>query len=542
MKNKHIPRAALFLTATLPLALAAQPLQAADRPNIVIIYTDDQGYGDVSALNPNSKFQTPNIDRLVREGMTFTDGHCSDTVCTPSRYGLLTGRYSWRSRLKKGVMGAEGECLIENGRMTLASLLRDNGYKTSMIGKWHLGMQFDGKVGERDWSKPFTDGPIEKGFDHFFGIPASMNYGVLTYLQQDRVLKPANLWTAKKPGDNQGDRASYRIMPPYQTERPPQTNGRMLPLEVADDFVDSEVLRIFLDKASAWIDGVADDARKGKPFFLYLPLTSPHKPVCPQKEFIGKSQAGLYGDFMMETDFRVGQLLATLDKHGLAEDTLVVFTADNGAENTYRDRIERYRHSSNAPFRGGKRDLYEGGHRVPFIVRWPAQVPAGAKVDEPVCQTDLLATFADIVGAKLPDGAAEDSFSLLPALLETDFERPLRAPLIHHSAAGMFSIREGDWKLNLGRGDQGTARPKNGEPAHELYNLKTDPGENTNVIGDHREIADRLQKRLTQLVQNGRSNPGPKQANAEGWWQQLTWIPAPDGAKPRPRANKGKRK
>ena len=315
-------RRAIAFTA--PFLFAALFHAAAAKPNIVIIYTDDQGYGDVSALNPDSKFQTPHIDRLVREGMTFTDGHCSDTVCTPSRYGLLTGRYSWRSRLKKGVMGAEGECLIENGRVTLASLLRDNGYNTAMVGKWHLGMQFDGKVGQRDWSKPFTDGPIEKGFDHFFGIPASMNYGVLTYLQQDRVLKPANLWTAKKPGLVQGDRASYRIMPPYEKKRPTNADARRKPLEVADDFVDSEVLRIFLDKATEWIDGVAADARKGKPFFLYLPLTSPHKPVCPQKEFIGKSEAGHYGDFMIETDHRVGQLLAALDKHHLADDTMVI--------------------------------------------------------------------------------------------------------------------------------------------------------------------------------------------------------------------------
>jgi arylsulfatase A len=540
MKHRSISRLAKLLAATLLFAAPRHATAAAAHPNIVIIYTDDQGYGDVSALNPNSKFQTPHIDRLVREGLTFTDGHCSDTVCTPSRYGLLTGRYSWRSRLKRGVMGAEGECLIENGRMTLASLLRDNGYTTAMIGKWHLGMQFDGEVGQRDWSKPFTDGPIEKGFDHFFGIPASMNYGVLTYLQQDRVLNPANLWTAKKPGLVQGDRASYRIMPPYETERSTKAEGRRKPLEVADDFVDSEVLRIFLDKATKWIDGAAADARKGKPFFLYLPLTSPHKPVCPQKEFIGKSQAGNYGDFMIETDYRVGQLLASLDRHNLADNTIVIFTADNGGENTYKDRIERFGHSSNAPFRGGKRDLYEGGHRVPFIVRWPAKIRAGSQVKDPVCQTDLLATFADLVDAKLPADAGEDSFSLMPAFMGMKYERPLRAPLIHHSAAGMFSIRDGNWKLNLGRGSNGTMKPKKGEPAHELYNLKSDPGENANLITDKLDIAKRLTREITDLVQNGRSNPGPKQANAETWWPQLTWIPAPDGKQTRPRGRKKK--
>ena len=505
--------------------LGAQDLAAPGRrPNIVIIYTDDQGYGDVSALNEHARFATPHIDRLVREGMTFTDGHCSDTVCTPSRYGLLTGRYSWRSRLKRGVMGSEGPCLIEDGRVTLASLLRDHGYQTAMIGKWHLGMQFDGEVGARDWSKPFRDGPIEKGFDHFFGIPASMNFGVLTYLEQDRVQAPANLWTAKKPGQNQGDRLSYRIRPPYQAER--SAIARRPQLEVAAGFDDSEVLQTFLAEAAKWIDGVAEDAKRGKPFFLYLPLTSPHKPVCPQKEFVGKSNAGLYGDFMMETDHRVGQLLAALDTHGLAANTMVVFTADNGAENTYRDRKQRYGHYSSGPYRGGKRDLYEGGHRVPFVVRWPAMVKAGSRSASTVCQTDLLATFAELVGANLSANAGEDSFSLL-ADLQGKVRAKRRAPVIHHSASGHFAVRDGRWKLLLGRGPQGKAKAGTGEPIHELYDLLADPGESQNVVAANADVAQRLQQQITRLVQDGRSNAGPKQANHGQWWPQLTWMDKP---------------
>ncbi len=513
---------AIILLTSHTNILRAQDTPSSDLPNIVVIYTDDQGYGDVSALNPDSKFQTPHIDRLVREGLTFTDGHCSDTVCTPSRYGLLTGRYSWRTRLKNGVMGAEGECLIEPGRMTLASLLGDHGYNTAMVGKWHLGMEFSGKKGKRDWNQPFVDGPFDRGFKYFFGIPASMNYGILTYLENNRVTKPASLWTAKKPGDNKPDSVSYRMMPPYLEA--PGPNGQ---LEVAADFVDKEVLARFLDKATSWIDGVADDAKQGKPFFLYLPLTSPHKPVCPVEQFVGKSNCGTYGDFMVETDYRVGQLLAALDRNELADDTLVIFTSDNGPERTYKQRIDDYQHRSGGRYRGGKRDLYEGGHRVPFIARWPARIEAGRSCNEPVCQTDLLATFADIVGVTLPADAGEDSESLLPAFHSDEFSSPLRGPVIHHSAAGYFAIRDGEWKLNLGRGANGNTKVPKGELPYELYNLETDPSEESNVAADHPEVVDRLKTRITRIVKEGRSTDGPAQSNDVAWWKQLNWIPAP---------------
>ena len=291
-------------------------------------------------------------------------------------------------------------------------------------------------------------------------------------------------------------------------------------------------------KATAWIDGVAGAAKRGKPFFLYLPLTSPHKPVCPQKRFRGKSKAGLYGDFMMETDFRVGQLLACLDKHDLAKNTIVIFTADNGAENTYRDRIQRYDHSSNAPYRGGKRDLYEGGHRVPFIVRWPRHVKAGSQSKTTVCQTDLLATFADLLDTELPANAGEDSFSLLKTLRGDTDATPPRAPIVHHSVAGGFAIRDGDWKLILGRGPQGKAKAPQGEPEYELYNLKLDPAESRNVIAANEALALRLKSAITKLVNNGRSNEGPKQTNFGGWWPRLTWIEKPTAAPGKSRTGK----
>lgn len=490
----------LLIVLSFLLANCVSAIGFTESPNIVLIYTDDQGYGDVSALNPDSKFQTPHFDRLIKEGMTFTDGHCSDTVCTPSRYGLLTGRYSWRTRLKQGVMGAEGRCLIENGRMTLATLLKDSGYDTAMVGKWHLGMVFDGKLGKRDWSKPFTDGPIEKGFDHFWGIPASMNYGILTYLEGDRPLTPATSWTKKKRGILKHDPASYRITPPYESD-PKQQN-----LEVADDFDDVDVLGRITEKSVEWITqnvtaraGDSDD----KPFFIYIPMTSPHKPVIPTTEFRGKSDCGAYGDFMVETDHRVGQILKALDDLKIADNTMVIVTSDNGPEKTYIKRKTVFQHHSAIEYRGGKRDLYEGGHRVPFLVRWPQVVAAGSECSTAVCQTDLLATFAELLDVKLPKDAAEDSVSFATALKGGVLSA---RPLIHHSASGYFAIRDGRWKLIL---------PGRKSNKMELYDLEADRGETKNLAADHPDEVRRLTELATKIVRQ----------HSAGWWKQLTWIP-----------------
>ena len=509
-----------LLIACLLGAALAPPMAAAERPNILLIYTDDQGYGDVSALNPDAKFPTPNIDRLAREGVIFTDGHCSDTVCTPSRYGLLTGRYSWRTRLKRGVMGAEGQCLIADNRTTLASFLRDNGYQTAMVGKWHLGMTFSGEKGKRDWSKPVLDGPVDRGFDYFYGIPASMNYGVLTYIENRRILDPPTLWTTRKP--NRIAISDYRITPPYSG-----TRGE-LDLEVAPSFDDQEVLSVFTEKAVAWLDRYAASADDDDRFFLYLPYTSPHKPVIPVERFQGRSAAGAYGDFVMETDAHVGEVLAALDRHGLAGDTLVVFTSDNGPENTYPERLRRFGHASNGDLKGGKRDLYEGGHRVPFIVRWPAVVEAGTRSDGLVSQTDLLATAADILGRRLGANDAEDSVTFLPLLRGE--KRTGRPPLVHHSASGYFAIRDGRWKMNMIRGSGGSLQPryveaKPGEPRFELYDLESDLAETRNVAATNPGVVERLRQEITRLVETGRSTPGPAVGNdGPKWWPQLTWM------------------
>lgn len=481
----------------------------------------------MSALNSEAKLKTPHLDLLAREGMVFTDAHAADTVCTPSRYALLTGRYCWRTSLKRGVLGAEGDCLIAAGRTTLASLLKDAGYRTAMVGKWHLGLRFHGTKGSRDWSEPVQDGPTDRGFDYFYGIPASMNYGILTFIENRRILDPPTLWTTKKP--NRIALADYRITPPYSNER------ANLDLEVAPSFDDQKVLEVLTDRAVRWIDEFAASAGAAERFFLYVAYTSPHKPVVPAPQFRGRSQAGAYGDFMVETDHRVGELLAALERNGLERDTLVVFTSDNGPETTYRERLRRYGHASSGGLRGGKRDIYEGGHRVPFIVRWPAAVSPGGQCAAPVNQTDLLATFAELAGQPLGPGEGEDSFSFL-ALLHGR-SRPARPPMVHHSASGHFAVRDGRWKLNMLRGSGGSLAPRlldpePGEPEFELYDLSEDRGERFNLASQHPDIVAKLSATLTAIVRDGHSVAGRASRNdGPDWWPQLTWIarePAPE--------------
>ncbi len=531
MRSFHI---IIFLLFQIIFLSCKKETPPATKPNIVIIYTDDQGYGDVSALNPEAKFQTPNMDRIANEGLVFTDGHSSDAVCTPSRYSLLTGRYSWRTSLKKGVLEADGECLIEEGRMTIASLLKENGYHTAMVGKWHLQMQFKGTKGvDRDWSAPFTGGPIDHGFDYFFGIPASMNYGILTYLEDDRVLDPPVLWTKKKavndPRSFQDNvqPADYRMTPPYNDQSGEGSGW----IEVAPSFNDELVLETFAEKAVNFINEVSGKSKDGKPFFLYLPLTSPHLPHCTHSDFRGKTNCGNYGDFMMETDFRVGQILNALDANDLTNNTLIIFSSDNGAETNYKYQRETHDHYSSLHFKGGKRDIYEGGHRVPYLMRWPGVIEAGRTAGIPVCQTDFLATIADIIGVDLPYNAGEDSYSLYPILKNEEFDQNIRGPVIHHSSAGYFAIRNGKWKLNMLRGSGGSMEPRLIQPREsdakfELYNIEEDPGETNNLYFEHPEIVERLTRKITKIVSDGRSTPGTPQDYVKEDWTQLTWMDA----------------
>jgi len=410
------------------------------------------------------------------------------------------------------VFNAERACLIADGRMTVASLLRDHGYQTAMVGKWHLGMDFPGDRTNRDWTQPVKDMPLDKGFDYFWGIPASMNYGVLAWFEGRYAKVPPTQYTQKKP--NRIALSDYRIKPPYDLEadvKPADKNGNFRgKLEVAADFVDVECLDRFTTKAIDWMK----QRDHNKPFFLYLPYTSPHKPVIPMERFRGQGEAGAYGEFMIETDWHVGRILDYLDDENIAKNTIVVYTSDNGPETTWKQRAKKFRHQSNGIYREGKRSIYEGGHRVPFFIRWPTGIKEpGRSYNGPVCQTDLLATFAELLDVKLPINAGEDSESFLNVLTESATQQ--RVPMIHHSVQGGFAIRNGKWKLVMG-----SQKSKK----RELYDLSVDPSETKNIFDLNPEIAKQLEAALTRIVINGRSTAGKPVSNDTGYWNDLYWI------------------
>jgi len=486
-------RTALVLLAA--CFAAAASLAAAGRPpNIVFILADDMGYGDVQALNPDSRIPTPHIDSLAAGGMTFTDAHTPSAVCTPTRYGLLTGRYTWRTRLKRGVLNGYGEPLIASGRQTVAGLLAENGYETGIVGKWHLGLGFAKNGGEFDFSKPVADNPNTHGFGFSHVIPASLDFPPYIYIRNGEITEFPSITQPAQP------------FPAFLRKGP-----RGPDLEMADCLDD------LLAEAQAFI---RRGAGSGKPFFLYFPLTAPHKPVLPHPRFRGKSELGPYGDFVVQVDWTVGQILKEIGDAGLAEDTLVIYTSDNGSYMYRRDdaaaadhvsdpSIQAYRagrHRANHIYRGTKADIWEAGHRVPFFARWPARIEAGSASDETICLTDFFATAAELAGATLANDAGEDSFSFLPLLMGESRASP-RAPVVHHSAQGLFAIREGKWKLVLGNGSGGREEPA-GEPfakPYSLFDMTEDPSERVNVIERHADVAARLEKALERIRSSGRS-------------------------------------
>ena len=464
------------------------------KPNIIVILADDIGYGDVHALNPaRGKIKTPNLDRLASQGMTFTDAHSGSSVCTPTRYGLLTGRYAWRSRLQQGVLdGSDDPPLIAADRLTVSVLLREHGCTTAAIGKWHLGFLSErpptattaasagakknkSKMGENGLpvGARVIGGPITRGFDYFWGCSNARTMSGL--IEQDRVVEN---------------------LPPIE----------MLPR------LERQAVAYVADHAAA--------AKAGKPFFLYVPLTSPHTPILPTPEWQGKSGLGAYGDFVIQTDAVVGNILAALDTHGLGANTLVIFTADNGCSpQANTPALEKQGHFASADLRGYKADIWEGGHRVPFFVRWPGRITAGSASSQVICHTDLLATCAELLGAKLPATAGEDSESFFPALLGT--ARPaLREAVVHHSIEGKFSIRQASWKLILAPGSGGWGKPGDaaaraaGLPEVQLYDLDRDLAESRNLAAAHPAVVARLPALLERYVAAGRSTPGPRQPHA----------------------------
>lgn len=485
------------------------------KPNIIIIYTDDQGYGDVSALNPAAKFQTPNMDRIAKEGVAFTNGHSADSICTPSRYALLTGRYPWRTRMKTRVLGAEAKCLIDDDRLTIPKMLRQNGYHTAMVGKWHLGMDFPGKPGKRDWSKPVRDMPLDKGFEYFYGIPASLNYGILAWFEGRHAAVPPTLFSSKK---NNARHSDYRIMPPYEkTLAETKAKRKRGGFEIAEDFVDDQCLTRFTDKAIEWLGGKVENAKNGEPFFLYLPYTSPHFPVCPLPEFQGKGDCGAYGEFLIETDHHIGRVLDFLKSSGIDDNTIVIFTSDNGPERPWKEHLEEYNHDSRGGYREGKRSVYEGGHRVPFLVRWPKGIKApGRTCDALIGQVDLLATLAEVVGGSLADNAGEDSQSFASVLSDSTYSHQ-RLPIINHGNGGesRYAITKGNWKLVL---------PSEKHPKPELYDLGSDKAEANNLAKSQTDKVEELTDEINRIIAQGRTTPGKAQKNDTGYWKQLFWM------------------
>jgi len=469
-------------------AFAAEPKP--DRPNIVYILADDFGYGDAGCYNSKSKIPTPNIDRMAREGMRFTDAHSGSAVCSPTRYGILTGRYAWRTRLQRGVLGPYDPPLIAADRLTVPALLKQHGYYTGCVGKWHLGWDWPRDNGQVVFTKPIANGPTARGFDFYFGTDVP-NYPPYTFLRDDHVV-----------GQPTGEK----------TER--DLNGRPGPMLPGWKF--DEILPT-LTRTS--VDFIGDRGKTGKPFFLYFPLTSPHEPIAPSPRFRGKSGISDLADFIMETDWAVGQVLDALDRHKLADNTLVFFACDNGhARYTGLPALQKAGHEPSGPLRGYKADIWEGGHRVPFIARWPGHVKAGATCDETICHTNLMATCAAILNAKLPDNAGEDSFSILSLLEGERNGKPTHEAVVHHSAGGYFAIRQGEWKLALCP-DGGPAAPGKRKddisnlPPIQLYDLSKDLGERQNVFKEHPEIVERLTRLLEKIAADGRSTPGPKQRN-----------------------------
>ncbi|MCA9077189.1 MAG: arylsulfatase [Planctomycetaceae bacterium] len=460
----------------------ASTLVEAKMPHIVLIMADDMGYGDPTCYNPNSKITTKHIDRLAAEGMRFTDAHSPAAVCVPTRYGLMTGRYPFRMPNVE-----RHKPRINRGRTTIASLLRDQGYETQMVGKWHLGFDFD------DISEEHRRGPVDNGFDSYFGIPRSLDIPPYYYLRDRLPVAPP---TGMIAANNSVEEGWTPIQGAFWRE------GALAP-----GFRHIDVLPRFSDEAVAVIDAYADSNSENR-LFLYFALPAPHTPWLPTEEYSGKSGAGMYGDFAQQVDDCIGRVLDALDRHEMTDETLVIFTSDNGPV-WYPHDTERFDHASTGPLRGMKGDAWEAGHRMPFIVRWPGTVTAGTMSDQLICHVDLMATFADILNATLPKGEGLDSVNLLPALVDHPDRTTLRKTLISQSSKEVLGFRKGPWKLIPTRGSGGFTRSTDADqgPEGQLYNLDDDLGETTNLWDDHPQIVEELTLELAKAQAGVRTAP-----------------------------------
>lgn len=474
------------------MVMAAEPASAL--PNIIILYADDLGYGDLRCYNPDSKIPTPNLDRLAAAGTRFTDGHSSSGICTPSRYAMLTGRHHWRDF--HGIVNSFDASVFKKDQLTLPEMLKGKGYTTACIGKWHLGWDWDAirkpgtprksvQPGDFDWTKRVPDGPLAHGFDHYFGDDV-INFPPYAWIVDDRL-----------------PRAPDTVIDGNFKEPTKEGQWEARPGPALSDWDFYEVLPTLTQKSVEWVRG-----RKGtqEPFFLYVPFPSPHAPIIPNDEFDGKSQAGPYGDFVFQTDAAVGRILEALEESGHADNTIVIFTGDNGPEGYAYARDEKYGHWSAAPLRGLKRDIYEGGHHVPFLVCWPGVTKPGSVSDALVSQVDLMATFAALLGITIPDGQAIDSVNFLEYLEGQG--KPPRTHMVHNTSEGRYAFRDGEWLLVDAKSGYARPAPKSWDAKHgyppddgepvELYNLKDDIGQRNNLASEH---PDRVQAMAALLAQ-----------------------------------------
>lgn len=485
-------------------------------PNVLLILADDLGYGDVGCYNPTSKIPTPHLDQLAKDGMRFTDAHSSSTVCTPTRYSVMTGRMAFRTGYGGVFTGVGGPCLIEKERLTLASMLKQKGYHTAMFGKWHIGMEFYDKEGKPinkggldavkrvDFSRPIKGSPIHRGFDEFYGTACCPTTDWLyAYIDGDRIPVPPTEILNKAP------------LPKHVYSR--DNRGGL----TAPNYDVEEVDLVFLEKSKAFLKKHATN-NSDQPFFLFHSMQAVHLPSFPAKQFQGKTNSGPHGDFIYEMDWIVGQLIKTLDDLNLAENTIVIFTSDNGPEVPTVIAMRRdHKHDGARPWRGVKRDQWEGGHRVPFLVKWPGVVKPGTESDEIIGLTDIMATCADAVGFKLPNNAAEDSCSFLPVLQGKKLDQPIRPYLLQQTWTLKMAVRRGDWKYLDHKGSGGNNYSREGEwgmkqyaipdsdpdAPGQLYHLKDDPGETVNLYSQNPEIVAELKLLIDSSKKSGRSAP-----------------------------------
>ncbi len=500
----------LVATFTAFISSAKAPL-----PNIVIIYADDMGYGDLNIQNANSKIPTPNLDQLAREGMRFTDAHSSSGVCSPSRYSLLTGRYHWRRQ--QGIVDSFEEPFFNKEDITLPQVLQNSGYNTAAIGKWHLGWHWpfinkpSGKRQKKkgierfylpediDWTKSITGGPLDQGFQYYFG-DGTINFPPYAWLENDKVVDAPNaVMTMKNIGQTVKE-GSWEFRPG------PKVAG----------WNPYDVLPTITEKSVEWLG----KQKKDQPFFLYLALPSPHAPIIPNKEFEGKSRAGAYGDFMFQTDWVAGQVLNALNKNGLDENTIVIFTSDNGPEKYAYQRAEQYGHYSSGDFRGVKRDVYEGGHHVPFLIKWPNKINAGTVSHEVISQVDIMATLAAVTNSKLPSNSAPDSYDISPVLFEQKYQSPLREATVQNTKNNVFGLRQGNWLFINKKSGQHSKPPKNYNKKHGfktfntntlLFDLVADPGQRNNLQAQYPEKASAMASLLKQYRKQSYSIQRPAQ-------------------------------